>query len=199
MKKILFIFSTIALLAAGCNSTKNSSNITAPALSQSINKAGTMSYSDNYLTYSSNALSVSIGVQHYTGLENDKPSFEENGNTIKACRILPSGTDCSSYLTIFSKPANQTLASAIKEQFLVNYPNCIEVTQKDGTIRLDTPDKMAHTDLVDSSIIAKTCPLTYLQIAGSSFFKAYPEAPNKFVYFNLGQQAYIEPNTLNFN
>ncbi len=121
-------------------------------------------------------------------------SFDENGPGIdRTLMILPPkgegnkilfGSDYTSSLTLYTKRPDQSLESAIREQFLVGIPQTkclpkrIYSTDEDATY---TPtSRMSFVRL--KAVTAGGCPLGFDTNNLSAAFFTFSDQPNKFFY-----------------
>ncbi len=163
------------------------------------------SYTSDKLGISFTYISEVSGVQRFFTREiDDKVYLYYNFDKSSFNRPFP-GIDSefltlvapgAKYVQVFSKNPNQSLISAVKQQFLTGYSdsNCIVHETKHGQSRQDNSFQTAVIDVphnksqkreqVDAAI--SRCPI-YTTGFGVNYFMMDPKHPSKLLFVKLGQ------------
>jgi len=136
-----------------------------------------------------------IGNRIYLYDNYDKVSFNQPFSGTDA-DFLKSIAPGAFSVEVFTKDPQQSLADAIKQQFLSKYPgtDCFVHTTSNGQLRLDESQQTAvidfphHSTLTHEQLSASVakCP-NYVTAYGASYFMMDPKHPGKLLFVTIGQ------------
>lgn len=129
---------------------------------------------------------------------NEVVVVKEESNKIIVYPQNPSGAAGGQYVEIFTKTTADTLAQAIKKQFLSNIPetDCFVKKQisTDPNIEKATISYPIPADATEPNFTyGEKCPQGYSESNGMAYFWFDTRFPNRYYYFSIGQygiQAY---------
>lgn len=203
----------LLLVSAGCSSFNNPAQVPKQD-SQTVQVSpqkviNTENLIDQDYPNSKRYFSEKLGVGFYHLLKLDGKDYNikitENDNKIYVFQ----GSDSKSgqYVEVYTKSPNQNLVQAIKEKFLVDYPNCevwdrgtrgsfnghdnFPTTYITAGMSIKIPDNQKDVNGYpkQSYLFAhqSDCPLPYGSDGGVQYFIADQNYPSKYVFVNIGQ------------
>ncbi len=148
----------------------------------------TVTYTQN--TFTSPDLGISF---EYIPAYNQPIHVQEVGNRVYL-NVPGNEPPSGKFVEVFSKNSSDSLADAVKKQFLQGY------SATDCYVKYGVPYWPYQPDYATATISypgyngtdipnpnAAKCPAIYTQINGASYFAMDKNHPNKFVFFNIGQ------------